>query len=677
MKDAKDDIRPEAIVKIIKTEPEDRGLKNIPVTPANYKKFEGDIPKGLPRGILWGIGGLIVLFIGGFFVSFYVLRAKVVDSITKDLGTLRTGVLDLQNLDPQSAAHTFASLQDPSRSDVGALLGGFGLLFRGGADALTAFSDLSNGLGVLAQELTTIETNAFGLLATGDGAPLVRDLKSLQATVGVIDDASNKLSDAASFAGGLSSLGGGDIYLSLKAQVEGVKKFLDIFVPWLADEKPHHILVFLDNPSEIRPGGGFLGSYADVTIASGTVTDVAVHDIADVDTAFTQNITPPKPLQLAVTRWRPADANWFFDFPTTASKTIAFFEASSLYAKTSTTFDGAIAISPNVVSDLLAITGPIAIGKPTTTFTADNFVVQIQKIVQNGQATSATYPKQVLRDLSQALFAKLASSTEASRQDILSTMLDWAANRDAMVYMKNPDLEAFLDSYGATGASFEIPQKFNGDYLAVVDANVGGGKSDLYVSSTVTYTGVLNEDGTLTSHLSVARKHNGDKSPYWWYKTTSQDYLQVFVPAGVTLVNATGGAQKKITAKVNYAKGGYSTDPLVASIEATETGFFNFPSLSSHEEDGKKVFTTWMVIKAGAKATTTLDYTHRLFIAPGPGVGYQFVFEKQAGTVRHYDIEVDAPLGYIFAENKLASFLYSSDDIPGRLVVNLTLERIP
>ena len=49
-----------------------------------------------------------------------------------------------------------------------------------------------------------------------------------------------------------------------------MQKFLDAFIPWLSSPVPHHVLVMLQNPSEIRPAGGFLGSYADITIASGT-----------------------------------------------------------------------------------------------------------------------------------------------------------------------------------------------------------------------------------------------------------------------------------------------------------------------------------------------------------------------------------------------------------------------
>src|SRR6185437_1779526 len=116
------------------------------------------------------------------------------------------------------------------------------------------------------------------------------------------------------------------------------------------------------------------------TLAGGNILNIAVHDIADADLAFKENVVPPKPLQLIVARWRPADANWFFDFPTSAAKTLQFFASSTLYAATSsaassTPIDGAIAVTPQIVSDLLSITGPISAGKPATTFSADNFLV--------------------------------------------------------------------------------------------------------------------------------------------------------------------------------------------------------------------------------------------------------------------------------------------------------------
>ncbi len=665
-----DDIHPDALVRVIKTEPKDEGLEKMP----GSRKHSG-----LPKGIAWGIAGLIVLFIGGSIASFYAFRSRVSSAVADNLTALHAGVTDLQNLDPQSAAQEFSSLQNASSVDPGTLFGALGSLFKGGGNVIGSLSSLSGQLALFSQEIGAAESSSLAFLTDGDAGPLTAELGQMRDTLGTIDAESDKLSSAASFVGGFSSLANTGDYLSLKAQIEGAKSFLDALVPWLSDPATHHVLVLFQNPSEIRPAGGFLGSYADVTIANKKIVSVDVHDVADVDAAFRENIIPPKPLQLEVARWRPADANWFFDFPTSASKTIQFFEVSGLYADTSTTFDGAIAVSPKVVSDLLSVTGPITAGNPSTTFTADNLLAQIQKIVQNGQATSATYPKQVLRDLSQGIFAKLtvSSSIATEEQGLLSMAFNWVAKKDVMVYFKNQDLENFADAYDADGAVYELPQKFNGDYLAVVDANVNGGKSDLYVSSTVSYTGVINPDGTIATHVVVVRKHNGNKSPYWWYKTTNQDYLQFFVPPGSTITNASGTVAKKITPSVNYAKSAYSTDPLVASIESTEQTLFGYPGVAWHTESGDQVFGTWSTVKAGASTQVALDYTHRLFAPPAPGVQYQFVFEKQAGTTRHYSIEIDAPLGYAFMENGgLASYLYTSDDLPGRLTVTLTLEKI-
>ncbi len=664
-----EEVRPSDLVKVIKQEPKDEALEKKRSLPRKPR---------FPKGIAWGIAGLVVLFVGGSIASLYLIRAKVASSFSTSLGTLRLGVEDLQNFDPQSAAQKFSSLQDLSSGDLGTAVKTFGSLLGGGGGAITSLVDISKQLTLFAQEVSDVASSSYGFFTNGQGGPFIADLGRIRDTLGTIDAASDQLTGTASLFGGLSSFGGNDFYLSLKTQIKSTKNMLDVLLPWFSDPHPHHFLVLLENPSEMRPAGGFLGSYADVTMTSGTITDVAVHDIADVDAAFNRNIIPPKPLQLEVTRWRPADANWFFDFPTSASKTIAFFEESALYANASTTFDGAVAISPKVIGDLLAITGPISVGRSTTTFTVDNFLVQIQKIVQSGQSLSATYPKQVIGDLSKAIFAALASSTTTDGHGaLLAMVLNWITNKDVMVYFKDPAMEAVADANGASGAVYALPQKFNGDYLAVVDANVNGGKSDLYVSSTIAYTAQINPDGTMTGHLVVARKHNGNKSPYSWYRATNQDYVQIFVPEGTTLANVSGTVLKKITPPINYAKKGYITDPAVSTIESTEQTLFAYPGIAWHEESGKQVFTTWSVVKAGASTQFSLDYTHPMSVPPAEGVTYQFVFEKQAGTHRSYEYDIDAPLGYVFVENGgLATYLYQSDDPPGRLIFNLTLQKL-
>jgi hypothetical protein len=397
--------------------------------------------------------------------------------------------------------------------------------------------------------------------------------------------------------------------------------------------------------------------------------------VADVDTAFKENIIPPKPLQVEVSRWRPADANWFFDFEDSASETVSFFEQSNLYAASSTKFDAVIAVSPKVMSDLLSLVGPVSVSSTKTTFASSTFLIQIQKMVQNGQATGATYPKAVLKELVAAMFQRIGTLDDSQKETLIPMAMNWINGKDVMLYSKNPVFESFFGTYGAAGTVTELPQNFEGDYLAVVDANIVGQKSDLYIAQNVDFESQINVDGTVSDSVIISRKHKGDQSPYWWYRAANQDYLQLFVSDGSTLSNESGGITKNIVPPVAYAKDGYSTDVLVSAIESTEKDIFGYP-VSSHKESGKEVFATWSRVVAGDTATISFDYSHRLFAAPTDGTSYQFIFEKQAGTARHYKFEIMAPVGFQFAENGLPSYDYESDDPPGRLVINLTLQKI-
>jgi hypothetical protein len=412
-----------------------------------------------------------------------------------------------------------------------------------------------------------------------------------------------------------------------------------------------------------------------------------------VDVTFKQKIVPPVPLQLTETAFRPADANWFFDFPTSASTTVRMFEQSGLYAAnasgTATTFDGVVAVTPQVMSDLLSITGPITLpganstkGRATasTTFTSSNLVDQIQKIVQAGQAKvsggNATYPKAVLGQLYPAVFSALASSTDAQKQQILELALNWISDKDVMIYSDISAFQTFAAAYGATGDVYELPQNFNGDYLAITNADINSDKSERYVAQDINYVASIGSDGTLTDSLIIKRTHNGKASPYWWYKTTSQDYLQIFVPIGSVLDNQSGGITKSVPAPINYARSGYTTDPMVSAIASTTQQNFSYPKVAAHMESGKEVLAAWSRTYAGQSSTLSFNYSHKLFSLPAAGVQYQFVFERPSGATGNYHIEVDAPLGYVFAENGIASFTYNSTSTPGRLMVPLTLQKI-
>ena len=167
--------------------------------------------------------------------------------------------------------------------------------------------DLSSELGSLQNDAfgafgSTTSSTSFAIPSQGGG--VASDVTALRGTVDAINTDTDQLSSAAALLGNASSADALD-YVSLKTELLNAKDFLDIFAPWIATTTPHHVLVLLQNPSELRASGGFLGSYADVTIVDGRIAQVAVHDVADVDKGFAPDIVPPLALQSEAKLGRP------------------------------------------------------------------------------------------------------------------------------------------------------------------------------------------------------------------------------------------------------------------------------------------------------------------------------------------------------------------------------------
>ena len=63
---------------------------------------------------------------------------------------------------------------------------------------------------------------------------------------------------------------------------------------------------------ELRPGGGFLGSFGVFEIGNYSIGDIKVYDIYDADGQLTVHLDPPKPIAeyLSVPHWFFRDSNF-------------------------------------------------------------------------------------------------------------------------------------------------------------------------------------------------------------------------------------------------------------------------------------------------------------------------------------------------------------------------------
>ena len=439
-----------------------------------------------------------------------------------------------------------------------------------------------------------------------------------------------------------------------------LKDYVRIASFLLGDETPKRYLILFQNSSELRPTGGFIGSYALLEVAGGKIQHMFVEGIYNIDGQLTVNVVPPKPFQHIATAWSTHDANWFLDFPTSAEKIMWFYERTG-----GGKVDGVVTLNVEVIEQLLELTGPIALPGYDLTLDAQNFRDEIQYEVEVAYDKKLNRPKQVLADFTPPFLEQLGRVAQTQQAELASLILRALEEKYTMLYFKDPNVQEFFENQGWTGS---IPQQDN-DYLAVVHSNIGGYKTDKFMQSSVDYDVTIQEDGSMLARVTVTRVHTGGESSYWWYNRPNIDYVKIYVPRGSQILSYTGGERREVTKPADYAALGFSQDPDVSAMESAAR---RHGAIDIFSESGQTVFGTWLVTRAQHTTQFELSYKLPFRIEFQNDVAkYNLYIQKQPGTSVSMNLAIHAPAHWDIAwdnsgENDLTkSFALDTDKVIG------------
>ncbi len=600
----------------------------------------------------------------------------------------------IKKFDPQSASN-YLTENNAALSSINATvnqgftgtllqtLGNFVPLFKSAVGFLGQAMTLNSDFLSLAQNISDLQTQALPDLMH-DGPSLIKLLYDTHALIEKIaaetqsaKNTTSQLKDLSPYFENLDA-GIGNDYLKYSSDLYAWDNVLVTLTNWLASQNDRHLLVFFQNPAEIRPGGGFIGSYANITIRNGQMTNIDVRDIYDPDGQLKEKVEPPEELQGITTDWGARDANWFFDGPTSAKTVVDFMEASKMYSDASTTFDGAIAINIHVIEAMLQATGPIYLPDYKTTIDASNILDVVQQQTEQSADKNASQPKRILQVLAPLLLQKIQTLSPDAEQGLMSAFKDFINTKDITLYFKDQNLASFLQTNDLDGSVYDLPTGFWGSYLAVVNANVAGGKSDAYVSEDIAATIDTDTSGNIFTDTTITRTHTGNTQTESWWRATNKDFIQVFTEPNSTLATTIGENQRPSIPVFNYKSAGYSVNPDLAAIEGNET-FLGNDQTMERQEFGKNVFGAWLILPAGQTKTLEMRYQtpYNDPTLVSAGQTFTFIFERQSGVQNSLNVTINAPFHYVWAESGTASYNYQSDDPPGRVVVTLTLKNQP
>ncbi len=303
-------------------------------------------------------------------------------------------------------------------------------------------------------------------------------------------------------------------------------------------------LVLIQNEDELRATGGFITAVGTVVVKDG---ELLSYNIESSD--LQEDLSKPYPLPpwqmqqymdipILVLR----DANWYVDFPTAAGW------IEYLYAyKHAFSVDGVIAFDQQFISLLLQVTGPVDVPGVSAPVTAENLFGYLRDAKVQYAAGQPLDRKAFLNDLTQPLLKKLLAGKGFSGKSLLDAVYQGLNQHHLLLQLDDPGVAAILAQNNWDGAI----RPGDGDFLMVVDSNVGYNKTNAVIDTQIDYQVDLTDLAAPKTALTVQHQNKASKRApciQWGYIDPTDknypiercywDYMRVYLPLDTRLASS-------------------------------------------------------------------------------------------------------------------------------------------
>lgn len=512
------------------------------------------------------------------------------------------GYQELMKNDFSGAAASFASAK-ATIDDLGFLFKNLASMIPGVGEKLS----FGNGLLIFGKNFSDAAAILQGALAYFDkDIALTEKIKYLNEK---IDGAmpyllsADRILETLNWGAPILPINLGPIKDALRESVRALfvfQDFSDTLLDVLGDKQFKRYLFIFQNNNEIRPTGGFIGSFAIIDVDKGGIKNMEIPGGGsyDIKGQLKELVISPEPFHLINSAWQFQDSNWFPDFPEAAKKIMWFYEKSG-----GPTVDGVVAINAALMEELLKIIGPIPMPEYNRVMTAENFIEETQKIAELEYDKTINKPKQVIADMAPKALARLSKISAKDIAALSQTIHRAILNKDILMYVKNEEMEKNLESFGLSGKLKDIAE--TDDYLMLIDTNIAGQKTDGKIIKEIIHNSEISSDGSVINTVKIIRKHTGVKGTIF-SGVRNVNYLRLYVPQGAELMAAEGFAAPpgELFKKVGE---GYAPDKDLARVEGT---VYVDPKTGTrvNNEFGRTVFGNWIMVDPGREVAVLFKY---------------------------------------------------------------------
>lgn len=335
------------------------------------------------------------------------------------------------------------------------------------------------------------------------------------------------------------------------------KPLLEVAQSILGVEETKTYLVLFQNDKELRPTGGFLTAYSIAKVDNGRFEPVMSDDIYNLDNNYTPSVKAPQPLikyikgpYVLSQNYRLRDMNWSPDF----AESMGLFTKEAKKAGINN-IDGVIAVDTQVLVYLLDAMGPIGVSGygefstnivpecncPQVIYELESFADIEGPIVWSENTGEIVFAppnydnrKKIIGPLMNSVLSNALGQSKENLPKLFEAVFKSVVEKHVLFYMFNEDEQIAVEEFGIAG----IVDEYDKDYLMIVDANLGGRKSNLYVTQEVSQAIEITKDQSIEKTLTITyknpEKHDG------WLNSILPNWVRIYVPKGSELISTEG-----------------------------------------------------------------------------------------------------------------------------------------
>lgn len=356
-------------------------------------------------------------------------------------------------------------------------------------------------------------------------------------------------------------------------------------------------LILFQNDNELRPTGGFLTAYAVINVTDGKVEAEKSDDIYELDQKFRKNIPIPEELGRYLTTEKYLnlrDMNISPDFKVAMD---LFFENYKTVDGEPQDIDGIISVDTHFLTNLMNVLGPVEV-PGYGTFTAETdprcdcpqIIYVLSEIITRPTPYLREDRKGILGPLMRSLLTKAYTAPKQTWPALFQTGFTSIQNRHAQFYFLDEEAQNAAELAQVAGRM--VPPKNGEDFLAIVNANLAGAKSNLFVTYDVKQVvaaapvdGMLEKTVTITYKNSRKADNCNLEAGLLCLNSTLKDWTRLYIPQGSELISAEGFLEQAKTYDENgftVIDGFFTLEPL-GSAKLTFTYKVPYENMNDYE----------------------------------------------------------------------------------------------